>query len=52
MGNFEAQYESANLKIDKDRVLTYSNIACPLDCKYCFANEIIRYLREVNNAEH
>jgi len=33
-------YETANLKIDEDRVLTYSNIACPLDCTYCFANEI------------
>ena len=43
MNNHETQqYEDANLVIDKDRVLTYSNIACPLDCKYCFANEVIR----------
>lgn len=37
-----SKYEASNLKIDEDRVLTYSNIACPLDCKYCFANEIIK----------
>ncbi|MDR1410129.1 MAG: radical SAM protein [Oscillospiraceae bacterium] len=43
MSNREfSRYEALNLKIDEDRVLTYSNIACPLDCKYCFANEIIR----------
>ena len=36
------QYEQASLKIDEDRVLTYSNIAYPLGCEYCFANEIIR----------
>jgi DNA repair photolyase len=36
------RYETANLKIDEDRVLTYSNITCPLECAYCFANEIIR----------
>jgi DNA repair photolyase len=41
-GHELSRYEESNLKIDKDRVLTYSNIACPLDCKYCFANEIIR----------
>jgi len=37
-----SSYESANLTIDEDRVLTYSNIACPLDCKYCFSNDLIR----------
>jgi hypothetical protein len=37
-----ARYEKSNLKIDEGRVLTYSNMACPLNCKYCFANEIIR----------
>jgi len=43
MNNHEfRKYEDSNLKIDEDRVLTYSNIACPLDCTYCFSNEIIR----------
>lgn len=40
-GHELSRYEAANLEIDGDRVLTYSRIACPLDCAYCFANEII-----------
>ena len=37
-----SQYNNVNLTIDEDRVLTFSNIACPLDCKYCFSNDLIR----------
>ncbi len=46
-------FEQAGLKIDKERVLTYSNIRCPFDCSYCFAddlsierNEEVAYLSE------
>lgn len=35
-----SKFEKAGLKIDKDRVLTYSGISCPLDCKYCFSDEL------------
>lgn len=34
------KYEKAGLKFDKDRVLTYSHLSCPLGCKYCFVNDI------------
>jgi len=35
-----AEFEEAGLKIDKDRVLTYSQLSCPLDCTYCFVDEM------------
>lgn len=34
------KFESAGLKIDKERVLTYSKLSCPLDCTYCFVDEM------------
>lgn len=34
------QFESAGLKIEKERVLTYSKLSCPLDCTYCFVDEM------------
>jgi len=36
------KFEEQGLKIDKNRVLTYSNIICPLDCVYCFSKELNR----------
>jgi len=33
-------FEKEGLKIDKERVLTYSHLGCPLDCKYCFIEDI------------
>lgn len=33
-------FEQKGLKIDKDRVLTYSQLSCPLDCKYCFVEDM------------
>lgn len=34
------KYENAGLKIDKERVLTYSKLSCPLECTYCFVDEM------------
>ncbi len=33
-------YNDESLKIDKNRVLTYSQLSCPLDCTYCFVNDM------------
>lgn len=33
-------FEEEGIKIDKDRVLTYSHLSCPLDCKYCFIDDL------------
>lgn len=33
-------FEQEGLKIDKERVLTYSQLSCPLECKYCFVNDL------------
>ena len=38
--NKNKQFELQGLKIDKERVLTYSQLCCPLDCRYCFVNEL------------
>ncbi len=41
MENFEKnKYEQSGLKIDKDRVLTYSQLSCPFDCSYCFVEDL------------
>lgn len=34
------QFENAGLKIEKERVLTYSKLSCPLGCTYCFVDEM------------
>lgn len=34
------QFENVGLKIEKERVLTYSKLSCPLDCTYCFVDEM------------
>lgn len=34
------EFENHGLKIDKERVLTYSKLSCPLDCTYCFVDEM------------
>lgn len=34
------EFEREGLKIDKDRVLTYSQLSCPLDCRYCFVDDL------------
>ena len=34
------QFEQHGLKIDKDRVLTYSQLSCPLGCRYCFVDDM------------
>ncbi len=33
-------FEREGLKIDKNRILTYSQLACPLDCTYCFVDDL------------
>lgn len=33
-------FEGEGLKIDKDRVLTYSQLICPLECLYCFSSDL------------
>jgi DNA repair photolyase len=33
-------FESKGLKIDKDRVLTYSQLICPVGCLYCFGSDL------------
>ena len=35
-----SEFENHGLKIDRERVLTYSKLICPLDCTYCFVNEM------------
>ncbi|MGE5297989.1 MAG: hypothetical protein ACM3KM_02415 [Acidobacteriaceae bacterium] len=35
-----AEFENERLRIDKERVLTYSGLVCPLDCKYCFVEHL------------
>ena len=47
------KFEKEGLKIDRERVLTYSNLICPLGCIYCFTEDInpeprknVSYLRE------
>lgn len=34
------KFEKEGLKIDKERVLIYSNLSCPLKCKYCFVENL------------
>lgn len=34
------QFNEAGLVFDKERVLTYSRLVCPLDCRYCFVNDL------------
>lgn len=34
------EFEKAGLKIEGDRVLTYSKLSCPLDCTYCFVDDM------------
>lgn len=33
-------FEDEGLRIDENRVLTYSQLVCPFDCKYCFSNDL------------
>ncbi len=40
MENPIESFESQGLKLDKERVLTYSKLSCPLECTYCFAEEM------------
>jgi DNA repair photolyase len=39
MATFET-FEQQGLKIDNERVLTYSKLSCPLECTYCFVDEM------------
>ncbi|MBI2475597.1 hypothetical protein HYV69_04225 [Candidatus Uhrbacteria bacterium] len=32
------EFEKNGLKIDNERVLTYSKLSCPFDCTYCFVD--------------
>jgi len=34
------KFEEKGLKIDKERILTYSGLICPLNCKYCFTEDL------------
>lgn len=33
-------FEEKGLKIDQERVLTFSKIRCPLGCRYCFTDDL------------
>lgn len=33
-------FEKRGLKIEKERVLTYSHLSCPLECRYCFVEDM------------
>ena len=35
------KYDAEGLKIDRNRVLTYSQLSCPLNCTYCFVNDMM-----------
>lgn len=34
------EFENYGLKIDEERVLTYSKLICPLECTYCFVDSM------------
>lgn len=36
------KFENAGLVVEKERVLVYSKLVCPLDCKYCFSENLSR----------
>lgn len=36
----ENYFENKGLKLDKERVLTYSKLKCPFDCRYCFVDDL------------
>ena len=38
--NFMGNFEEEGLKINKERVLTYSQLSCPFDCAYCFVEDL------------
>jgi len=40
MVNKDKDFESNGLKIDQERVLTFSKMRCPLDCSYCFTEDL------------
>jgi len=40
MGIERNTFENSGLKIEKDRVLTYSKLSCPLECTYCFVDDM------------
>jgi len=42
------KFEKEGLKIDKERVLTYSGLICPLDCVYCFSEELSQEQKKSN----
>lgn len=53
MNSERNSFEKEGLKIDNERVLTYSQLSCPLECKYCFVDDMnynqqkeVTYLRE------
>jgi len=33
-------FEQKGLVLDKERVLTYSKLSCPLECRYCFVDDL------------
>jgi len=45
----EEKFDKEGLKIDKERVLTYSGLACPLDCKYCFTEDMTSIQKETTS---
>lgn len=40
MGIERKTFEDLGLKIEKDRVFTYSKLSCPLECTYCFVDDM------------
>lgn len=40
-GEFDKSiFEKEGLKIDQERILTYSKLSCPFDCQYCFVEDM------------
>lgn len=39
------KFEQEGLVIEGDRVLSYSKLICPLDCKYCFSEDLTNVQR-------
>jgi hypothetical protein len=42
----ESPFEKAGLKIDQERILTYSKLSCPFDCRYCFVDDLSEQQQE------
>lgn len=42
----ESPFEKAGLKVDQERILAYSKLSCPFDCRYCFVDDLSEQQQE------